>query len=71
MCVHACIGQEDNLRLSLNSPGFPGTRSMDQAGLKLLETACLPASASLVLELTSWPITLPTPNLHCVCVVLF
>jgi hypothetical protein len=35
-------------RISLNSPGYPGTHSVDQAGLELRN---LPASASQVLGL--------------------
>ncbi|GAB1303019.1 Transcription initiation factor TFIID subunit [Apodemus speciosus] len=39
-------------RVSLCSPGCPGTHSVDQAGLELRN---LPASASQVLGLKSWP----------------
>ena len=39
-------------RVSLYSPGCPGTHFVDQAGLKLRN---LPASASRVLGLKAWP----------------
>jgi hypothetical protein len=41
-------------RVSLCSPGCPGTHSIDQAGLKLRN---LPASASQVLGLKAWATT--------------
>jgi hypothetical protein len=41
-------------RVSLYSPGCPGTHSVDQAGLELRN---LPASASQVLRLKAWAIT--------------
>ena len=43
-------------RVSLYSPGCPGTHSVDQAVLKLRN---LPASASQVLELKACTTTLP------------
>jgi hypothetical protein len=51
-------------RVSLYSPGCPGTRSVDQAGLKLRN---LPASASQVLGL-KW---LPGSLFSFICFVLF
>ena len=41
-------------RVSLYSPGCPGTHSVDQAGLELRD---LPASASQVLGLKAWATT--------------
>jgi hypothetical protein len=41
-------------RVSLYSPGCPGTHSVDQAGLELRN---LPASASQVLGLKAWATT--------------
>jgi hypothetical protein len=45
VCVCVCLFQ---IRVSLYSPGCPGTYSVDQAGLELRN---LPASASRVLGL--------------------
>jgi hypothetical protein len=46
VCLFVCLFFRD--RVSLGSPGCPGTHSVDQAGLKLRD---LPASASQVLGL--------------------
>jgi hypothetical protein len=43
-------------RVSLCSPGYPGTCSVDQAGLELRDP---PASPSWVLELKVWTATWP------------
>jgi hypothetical protein len=53
-CLFVCLFIPD--RVSLYSPGYPGTQSVDQAGLELRN---LPASASQVLGLkacatTAW-----------------
>jgi hypothetical protein len=48
-------------RVSLNSPGCPGTHSVDQAGLKLRN---LPAFASQVLGLK---VCAPPPSYHWLC----
>jgi hypothetical protein len=47
VCLFACLFVFQD-RVSLCSPGYPGTHSVDQAGLKLRN---LPASASQVLGL--------------------
>jgi hypothetical protein len=49
--VFVCLFED---RVSLCSPGCPGTHSVDQAGLELRN---LPASASQVLELKAWATT--------------
>jgi hypothetical protein len=49
-----CLVFQD--RVSLYSPGCPGTQSVDQAGLELRNS---PASASQVLGIKAWP---PLPN---------
>jgi hypothetical protein len=54
VCLFVFVFQD---RVSLHSPGCPGTQSIDQAGLKLRNS---PASSSQVLGLkacttTAWP----------------
>jgi hypothetical protein len=53
-------------RVSLCSPGCPGTHSVDQAGLKLRN---LPASASQVLGLKAFAITAQLVSLNFKAVV--
>jgi pyrrolidone-carboxylate peptidase len=60
VCLFVCLFFQD--RVSLYSPGCPGTHSVDQAGLELRNP---PASASQVLGLkvcttTAWLILLRT-----------
>jgi hypothetical protein len=51
-CLFVCLFFRD--RVSVYSPGCPGTHFVDQAGLELIN---LPASASRVLELKAWATT--------------
>jgi hypothetical protein len=53
VCLFVCFFRD---RVSLCSPGYPGTHSVDQAGLKLRN---LPASASQVLGLKACATTTP------------
>jgi hypothetical protein len=51
VCLFACFFSRQGDRVSLCSPGCPGTHSVDQAGLKFRNS---PASASRVLELKAF-----------------
>ena len=59
VCLFLCFGFFFLDRVSLCSPDFPGTHSVDQAGLKLRK---LPASASQVLGLKACATTARPKN---------
>jgi hypothetical protein len=61
VCVCVCVVFVLD-RVSLCSPGCPGTFTVDQAGLKVRD---LPASASLLLGLKAWATATQLGSIFC------